>query len=318
MKKIITLLVFFCISNSFSKDFLEVDEIVKKYPSKVQNLETISNLIKKDFTDDSEKARAVYSWIAFNIEFDVAAAFSMKGPSDMVFSYRDEKEKKAKEIKFKETIISKALLSGKAICHGYSMLFERLSKLVGLESEIIIGNLKSDPSQIGQVNLATDHAWNAVKINNVWKFVDTTLGAGYVSQKDDSFKPDFNDSYFFISADDLFLNHYPEDKKWITINKSKQDFSKLPVYYRDYFKGNYKISPELGIISSSATNFHLEIKNLGEYDNAEYIFSSDNKLTYLNNENKETQFDIPLSGKSGDYLTIYVNRKIMVTYLVSR
>lgn len=317
MKKITTLLMFLCITSSFSKDFVEVDEIVKKYPAKVQNLETISNLIKKDFTNDSEKARAVYSWIAFNIEFDVIAASSMKGPSDMVFSYRDEKEKKAKEIKFKEAIISKTLLSGKAICHGYSMLFERLSSLVGLESQIIVGNLKSDPSQIGEANLAIDHAWNAVRIDNEWKFVDTTLGAGYVSQKDDSFKPDFNDSYFFISADNLFLNHYPEEKKWITINKSKQDFSKLPVYYRDYFRGNYKIYPENGIISSTVTpNFHLEIKNLGEYDNAEYVFSSNNKLTYLNNENKETQFDIPLAGKSGDYLTIYVNRKIMLTYLI--
>lgn len=316
MRKIITLFLCFCINNSFSKDFLEVDEIVKKYPSKVQSLETISNMIKKDFTSDSEKARAVYSWIAFNIAFDVAAANSMNSASSMAFSYKDEKEKKAKEIKFKESIISKTLLSGKAICHGYSMVFEKLSRLVGLESEIITGALKSDPSQIGQVNLAIDHAWNAVKIDNVWKFVDTTLGAGYISQKDDSFKPDFNGSYFFMSAEDLFLNHYPEDKKWLTINKSKLDFSKLPLYYRDYFKGNYEIFPKNGIISSATPNFHLEIKNLGEYDNAEFVLSSENKLTYLNNENKETQFDIPLVGKSGDYLTIYVNRKIMVTYLI--
>ncbi|PZQ83555.1 MAG: hypothetical protein DI548_10715 [Flavobacterium johnsoniae] len=73
MRKIITLFLCFCINNSFSKDFLEVDEIVKKYPSKVQSLETISNMIKKDFISDSEKARAVYSWIAFNIVPTIAA-----------------------------------------------------------------------------------------------------------------------------------------------------------------------------------------------------------------------------------------------------
>lgn len=316
MRKIITLFLCFCITNSFSRDFLEVDEIVKKYPSKVQNLEAISSLIKKDFNSDSEKARAVYSWITFNIGFDVAAANAMGSASSMAFSYRDEKEKKAKEIKFKESVISKTLLSGKAICHGYSMVFEKLSRLVGLESEIVTGILKSDPSQIGQVNLAIDHAWNAVKVDNVWKFVDTTLGAGYISQKDDSFKPDFNGSYFFMSGEDLFLNHYPEDKKWLTVNKSKLDFSKLPLYYRDYFSGNYEIFPKNGIISSATPIFHLEIKNLGEYDNADFIFSSENKRTYLNNDNKETQFDISLVGKSGDYLTIYVNRKIMVTYLI--
>lgn len=66
-----------------------------------------------------------------------------------------------------------------------------------------------------------------------------------------------------MSAEDLFLNHYPEDKKWLTINKSKLDFSKLPLYYRDYFKGNYEIFPKNGIISSATPNFHLEIKNLG-------------------------------------------------------
>lgn len=315
MNKFFALLFCFVITNSFSKDLTEVDAIVKKYPSRIAKLEDVSVLINNDFKIQSEKARAVYSWITFNIAFDVETAFSMNQVS-MAFSYKTEQEREIKEKKFKSEVIAKALQSGKAICHGYSMIFERLSQLSGLESKIIVGNLKSDPSQIGENNFITDHAWNAVKIDNEWKFIDTTLGAGYISQKDNSFKFDFNDSYFFISAENLFLNHFPEDKKWLTINKTKKDFLELPLYYRDYFRSNYSISPKSGIVSSANPNLHLEIKNLDEFDNAEYIFSSENKLVYLNNENKETAFDIPLEGKKNDYLTIYVNRKILVTYLV--
>lgn len=186
----------------------------------------------------------------------------------------------------------------------------------GLESKIILGTLKADPSQIGQVNFATDHAWNAVKIAGEWRFVDATLGAGYISQKDNSFQFDFNDAYFFMSPEKLFLNHFPEDNRWLIVSKTRKDFAELPLFYRDYFNNNYQLNLDKGVVFSGSQNIHIEIKNLDEYDRAEYVFSSDNKLCYLNNDQKETAFDISLRGKSNEYLTIYINRKIIATYFV--
>lgn len=316
MNKLFSFLFLMSVTFSFARDFDKVDEIVRAYPSKVSNLETIGTLIKKDFNDDSEKARAVYFWIAINFEFDVQASIALGNSSAIAFTYKNEQERIAKESKFKAQVISNSLASGKAICHGYSMIYEKLSTLSGLESKIILGNLKSDPTQIGRLNFVTDHAWNVVKIDKEWKFVDTTLGAGYISQKDNSFKFDFSDAYFFISPEKLFLNHFPEDIRWLIVAKTKKDFAELPLFYRDYFNSNYQLSPEKGIVSSTSPSFRVEIKNLDDYDRVEYVFGSDNNLIYLDNDEKETVFDISLNEKSNDYLTIYINRKIIATYFV--
>lgn len=311
------LLFFLClfVTNSFSSDFAGVDEIVRKYPSKVSNLVIISDLIKNDFDNDSNKARAIFSWLAFNFKYD--ATSSGDNSFEIIYTSTSKEEKNAKEKKIKDDIIAKALSSDSAMCLGYSILFERLSDLVGLKNEIVIGNLKSDLSQLGATFHAADHSWNAVKINNEWKYVDVALAAGFISQKDNAFKPDFNEAYFFMAEEVLLLSHFPQNKKWISTNKTIKDFAKLPIYYRDYFATNYHISPSEGVILiKENSSLKLEIKNLDEYDRAEYVFSSENKLIYLNNDNKETIFNILLNGKSGDYLSIYINRKIMISYLI--
>lgn len=310
------LLFFLClfVTNSYSKDFSEVDEIVRKYPSKVSSLLIISDLIKKDFDSDSNKARAIYSWIAFNFKYD---ATSGNNSFEIIYTSTSKEEKNAKEKKIKDDIISKALTSDSAMCLGYSILFERLCDLVGLKNEIVLGNLKSDLSQLGSTFHAADHSWNAVKINDEWKYVDVTLAAGYISEKDNSFKSDFNEAYFFMSEDNLLLSHFPQNKKWISTNKTIKDFAKLPIYYRDYFAKKYRIYPLDGIILiSDSPVLKLEIQNLEEYDRAEYVFATDNKLVYLNNDNNKTTFEIPVQGRSGDYLSIYIDRKIMVSYMI--
>lgn len=315
MKKILLFFIYLFVSNCFSKDFTEVDEIVRKYPSKVSSLETIGNLIKKDFVSDSEKARAIYSWLAFNFKYDTAT--SGNNAFEIIYTATTQGEKDAKEKRIKDDIIAKALTSDAAMCLGYSIMFERLGNLVGLKNEIVVGDLKSDLSQLGVTFHVADHSWNAVKINDEWKYVDVTLAAGFISQKDNSFKPDFNDAYFFIAEEVLLLSHFPQNKKWISTNKTIKDFAKLPIYYRDYFSKNYSINPSEGVILVKENpSLILEIKNLDEYDRAEYVFSNENKLIYLNNDNKETVFEISLDGRSGEYLSIYIDRKIMVSYLI--
>lgn len=54
--------------------------------------------------------------------------------------------------------------SSKIVCGGYAELFEKLCLYYGLECETITGYTTNN----------VYHAWNRVKINNTWKYVDCT------------------------------------------------------------------------------------------------------------------------------------------------
>ena len=56
-----------------------------------------------------------------------------------------------------------ALVKGTSVCEGYSMAFKYLLNAVGIECEIISG-----------YGNGGGHAWNAVKLNGIWYYVDTT------------------------------------------------------------------------------------------------------------------------------------------------
>lgn len=61
-----------------------------------------------------------------------------------------------------------ALVNGKAVCEGYTRLFQYLCYQTGINSVFINGESKSD-----------GHAWNAVKLNNEWYHIDTTWDDGH-------------------------------------------------------------------------------------------------------------------------------------------
>ena len=61
------------INFTFSQKISEVDKIVAKYPKSFDSTEELAQKIDKDFKSDYDKARAIYSWIAFNIKYDYDA-----------------------------------------------------------------------------------------------------------------------------------------------------------------------------------------------------------------------------------------------------
>jgi transglutaminase/protease-like cytokinesis protein 3 len=56
-----------------------------------------------------------------------------------------------------------ALTTGKANCLGYALLFQKMATEVGIESRIIRGH-------VGDVY----HAWNVVKVDGKWYYLDVT------------------------------------------------------------------------------------------------------------------------------------------------
>lgn len=311
------LLVLLFSNYSYSQKYDAVDAIVDGYSNDLSNADDLIKLVNKDFSQPDEKARAVFRWVATHIGYDVGLAESMNYVSKNAFSYKTEKEREIKDKKFKLDLVSSAMNTKKTVCHGYAALMEYLYLKLGLESTIVFGNLKADPSQIGEMPDVTNHAWNVVKIDNNWQFVDATLAAGFVSSNTNLFKFYFNDAYFFTTPERFFLNHYPTDEKWLLVAKSKKDFAPLPVFFGSYFQYNYKIiKPESGICSTQDNpNLIFAIRGLEEYDTIAYSSSIDNTKTYLDQKN-DLDFTIPILDKKNSYVTIFVSGRIVAIFKI--
>jgi|GEM_PF-365244 len=315
---LILFLIMLSSNKGYSQNYAFVDSITDAYPKDISSYEVISNLIKNDFSQPDQKARAIFRWVATSISFDVKLADSMGYKSIKVFAYSTEKEKIEKEKKFKANLLSKLLVSKKTVSHGYAILVEHLCQKVDIEVHIITGNLKTDPSQIGNANMDTNHAWNVVNINGKWKFLDTTLASGYVYSNSNVFKFYYNDAYFFTHPDLLFLNHYPLNEKWLLTNKTKEEYISLPVFIGNYFENTYRITqPVSGIWSiKKQGNFVFTLDGIDQYDDVGYVFLSDGKVKYFEERNNANTLTIELNEAREDYLSVMINSRTVAIYKI--
>jgi hypothetical protein len=319
-KTLYTLLLFFAVvSPSQAQDFTKVDNTVKQYP-KFNDIDKLASQINADFKTDIDKARAIFTYIATTVKYDYAAYGVNQRP--VAYSYRTEQEKLEKQKQFKEELAVKTLKSRKAVCQGYSTLYDILAAKTGLESVIITGTSKSHPAHIGKGPGASDHAWNAVKINGKWKLLDATWAAGVVTGAKPEFSFKFNDGYFFAEPDVFFLNHFPDDTKWLLTNKTANDFANLPLYYGNYLMGNYNfVSPVNGSFTNKAgAVIPFKITNLKPGDKVHYVFSKDKtfKEVFPKDGSTVAEFNVPLSASSTGTLTVYINLKSVAAYSIEK
>jgi hypothetical protein len=182
----------YCLSKGIANfnDLNELAQFLKDSPAK----------------NETEKAWSVYIWIAKNIEYDFE--LFKKG------SYQNENDP--------ENVIK----SGKCVCEGYAQLYQRLCQKLDLECVRIGGYSKAFSHKIGQIP-KNDHAWNAVKIDDKWQYVESTWAAGYL--KNNSFTKQFQ-PYYFATPPQIFIeSHYFQpfqlQKKKITL----EEFVRLPM-----------------------------------------------------------------------------------------
>ena len=300
-----------------SQDFAKVDAAVAAWPKTFASADKFAEKVKT-FSREDEKARAIFSWITTNVKYDLAALGKREQP--VAYSFRTQEEKEAKQRKFREDLALKTLKSKKGVCEGYATLFLVVAERVGLEAAFIPGTSKSHPTHIGVGPGASDHAWNAVKIGGEWKLLDATWGAGTVTGEKPQFVFRFNDGYFFTEPDTFFLNHFPDDKKWLLAKKTEQDFANLPLYYGNCLMGGYEfVTPQAGTFNNQpGSAIAFGIKNLQPADKVHYAFSRERIYKEVKpvTENGIASFNVPLDAASTGTLTIYINQKSVAAYRI--
>lgn len=293
-----------------AQDYAKVDAKVKSYPKTFATTDRLASQIAADFTRQDERARAAYTWIAMNISYDRSP--NAPGRKPIHFSAKNEGERKKKLAAIENDLASKTLLSRKGVCHGYSMLYKVVAEKLGLQSEVVYGTAKSVPSDIGKAPAKGNHAWNVVQANGQWKLVDVTWGSGGISGD-----LGYDDNYFFTTPQQFFLNHFPDDKKWLLTGKSESDFAALPLHYSlDY----EVISPTVGIIKSTGSKLiQFKIRGLKAGDDVLYQYTSgafSHKVT-PNIAGGVGEFTIVLDKSATGTLTIFANRKSVAAYKIN-
>ncbi len=313
------LLFFLLVGQSvFSQNYAEVDRKVFAYPTSFGSPEKLADKVNSDFASDKLKARAIYSWIAKNVSYDLVEFRSNQG-GRVAFSYRTPEEKEQKLHKYNLDLANKTLRTKKGVCRGYTALYDRVANLCGLETVTIPGTSKSHPTHIGKLPTAADHIWNAVKIDGKWQLIDVTWASGSVDSRTGKFVNKFNDGYFFTDPDVFFLNHFPDEPKWLPNGKTPQEFASLPLFSGEYIAADYNITfPKSGTLPNGYV-IPFKVENL-DSDRVAYALSSDGKIQLLQTRKNGnvTEFDVPLPKNASGFLTIFVDQESVATYRIKK
>ncbi len=114
-------------------------------------LKQLAIKLTKPWKSESEKVRAIFKWMDYNLKYDYQGLTS----GQPTFKPDKVLEKKV------------------AICQGYAELFSALCNVVGIRNEMIIGVVKKSSGKL------EGHAWNAVCIDKKWYLVDVTWGEDF-------------------------------------------------------------------------------------------------------------------------------------------
>jgi transglutaminase/protease-like cytokinesis protein 3 len=319
-KYILGLILFFSLASANAQDLSRVDQVLGGYPANFSSTEELALKITRDFSTDLEKTRAAYTWIAMNVAYDTKA---LGKPQKVRFSYRSQEELEAKKKQFRKDLALQTLNKRKALCEGYSTLFQDLCHQMNIACEIVPGVARRLISEIDRKNLASNHAWNAVKINGNWQLIDVTWAAGWVDYSKMKFNKEFSSAYFASDPNEFAMKHLPDDKNWLLTEKirSNTDFAAQPIPYKSFLGKNIKLmtplSGTLNILKSSGVQFLL--KNVPPNTQVAYHFKREKYGQKVKSYSKADtlSFTIYPNAKGRDELVIYFNGEPALGYKVN-
>lgn len=130
--------------------------------------------LTKDISDEREKTKAIYKFVASHVAYDV--------------------EKYKENVFHPDDNALETLETGKGICQDYAFLAIALLRSIDIESRYVQGWAGTDR-----------HAWLEAKVDGDWIELDPTWGAGYI--QDNEFTFNYTEDYFDPDPDFLKETH---------------------------------------------------------------------------------------------------------------
>ena len=314
MKQLFFFFLLFSISLQ-SQDFTQVDDLVDSYP-KFSKVEALAKRISSDFSSDENKARATFYWLAKNIRYNLKEYYNPTQRS-YNFSYATEAEKQQKLQALKDGIIADAFKTKQGVCEEYAQSFKKICDLLEIEAEVIKGNVRNTPNEIGKLATSTNHAWNAVKLKDKWVILDATWAAGF--EYNGRWVKQFDNYFYNIPKEKIFKTHFPEKTIWVLRfgRMSLQEFYNQPIYGKTILKSNAELrTPKLGILKvDSSKELQLKFKNLDEKSLIYYTFKGQRyaKKPVITKVDGITTLTIKNAPKNSE-LVLYINKEAALQF----
>jgi hypothetical protein len=309
--------VFFGYS-SYAQNYNAIDSIVLKYPKNFSSIKSLATRIQEDFTSEHDKARAIYSWVALNINYDYDA--SLNSSTLTKINYTDDFDKQKKIQLLNQKTFEKAFRSKKAVCEGFSLLYDHLALLVGLKSQVIRGDSKTKLIDIGRKNIVSNHTWNKVLVDGKWILVDATWGSGYYDFNKEVFVEQFSPIYFDTNPEYFSAKHFAESGNYIKNKGNKDEFLNGPLIYNKTIEGDHEVLvPDSGVVQANdGDKVTFKIKNISKFDNLYYVNKKNEEVKIENPKEIDgaLEFKITYNKKMGRFVTFYLYQKSIASFKV--
>jgi len=249
MKRIIlSLLLILNTCLMFSTDYIRIDKQALTVPPNVKTASDIARYVTRHLTSPTDKARAIYCWIAHNITYDVSRMYTTE-------TYTNPQE-----------LVDKVLKTRRGVCSNYAALFQACCRSVGVESYIIEGYTRQNDKTI-----SIGHAWNAVKIDGRYYNIDATWASGYL--RGNSYTRQFRDIYFLIPPVEFIKTHMPFDPVW--------QFLTNPITHKEFDNGDFS-----GLKKESNFNFSDSIRVLSGLNTLDKLIRENQRIIHAGQTNQ--------------------------------
>ena len=194
--------------------------------------------------DPFMKVKLIHDWICVNISYDVAMLKSQ---------FATDQD------------IEHVMNSRKAVCSGYSRVFQAMAEFAGIPSVTVSGYTKNQVGPRG-LTAGNSHAWNIVQINGGRYIVDTTFDSGHV--KDWIFIRRYSTDNLFVDPRISLYARYPkqDEQQLVASPISSEEFLNSPDVENAFFSYGLQL-PRSGISWKTAAagvfSFDLELAKPG-------------------------------------------------------
>lgn len=296
---------------SFSQNprFKQVDDYVKSL-GKLDSLNvgSISHILTKKFSDNTDKVRAIFDWIAYNISFDTKLYRS--GGNDKMLS-------------------EDVLKTRKANAYGYATLFQDMCSVSKIRCLTVDGYVKNTTEDIGEKPDGFNHTWAVVQLGTTqeeWFYVDPAWGSGYLDEKMAVFTPAYNDAYFFSNKPVFNLQHFPDNTAWLLGpgTRDLKGFLSAPVVKSAAYEfGITRMEPEDGHIKTKTSRpvvFNIRVKPGSKVEIVSLVMGSgkkkETKTMDYTIQNSAVIFRYKFAEEDTYPINVLINNKVVLSYVV--
>lgn len=235
MQKLISTIgaLMLCFSLS-AQDYSSIDNgVIALGPLANDNVSIITKKITAGLSDNGQKARAIYVWIANNIAAD---------------------PKTSKNFDQKNILPEQVILLRKSNSKGFANLYQEMASQANIRCLVVEGFKRKTIADINDVYDAPNYAYNVVQLGKSpeqWYYVDAFAAAGTLDGKYTSFTKKYSPLYFFTDKNTFNLDHIAQNEAWqLGAGKySRKELFSMPVFFSPVYEfGISKAIPVSGLI----------------------------------------------------------------------